>query len=135
MANMFLDSAPTLAVSAYPSRKAQDVVISMPYFFQLVNQKTFLGPSNLPIESIHIQLKKGASPLKIRNLTGVLSKALPYENVVYIEDRLQNIYVASNTLSWMFQIITLLILAVAFFSLNSEITWCITMDDLQIVCV
>jgi hypothetical protein len=118
-ANAFLASSPGLFFSGYPTSRRQDIVMALPLLYELTNN-SFSVPTAIPMQRIYIRLMPNLPQQRIQATVDELTKILQFETVSYVEDQLQTIYTASNTLSWLFQVITVLILCVAFFSLNSS---------------
>ncbi|KAI3651558.1 hypothetical protein MP228_002861 [Amoeboaphelidium protococcarum] len=116
----FVNSAPYFAFSQFPSSPSLDVLTSFTNYLLLMND-TFTSVDQIPIQNMIIKLAGNISDGAYQRIVRELNNLVTFESVTTLKDQLAGIISAQNTLRYIFLLITLVSMVVAFFSLNSSV--------------
>ena len=115
----FLDSAPMFTMSQYASVQPQDFLISIPRFVE-VSAGLIDSVLDIPMSNMYIKLVPGISANDRAVLKAQLMAYLSYETLVDQEDSLQGVEQATTAMNLIFELVTIIALIIAFFSLSSS---------------
>jgi ABC-type antimicrobial peptide transport system permease subunit len=127
----FMNLAPYLTFGKYAALKKQDTAVSFSTYMSMFNG-SFPSVEFLPINSMIIRVAPSASSSDVDAIITALSSITKPENVESLKFKLSGIMSAQNTLDWIFQIVTIAAMVVAFFSLNSSMFTNITEQKMEI---
>lgn len=112
----FLEYAPIFDFSKYPSKIDQDLLTSITNFSPLLDENL----KELSFQNMLIGFKKNSSMYQIQSAIADLSKIKTSETISILSDQLASLESAQNTLAWIFRTASIIVMAIAFFSLNSS---------------
>lgn len=117
----FVIAAPAAFFSNFPSDLTQDALVSFPTFQRLGRGK-FPSSSNVPIETMFLELKSGYSESQINSFKKRLSLELSGSRLRLrdLEDELAPLNIAVRAMNFFFLFITVITMTMCFFSLFSS---------------
>eukprot|EP00158_Paraphelidium_tribonemae_P009260 Partr_v1_DN28816_c1_g1_i1_m33460 putative FtsX-like permease family len=127
----FMNSAPGIDFSAFPARKTLDVAVGYPFMLRMFGGG-IKSMEDLPVAEINIKLKSSVTGTDVENVMADLSRIATGEEISNIDFELAGIRTADATLSYIFQIVTIAVMVVSFFSLNSSMVTNIMEQKMEI---
>ena len=115
----FLDAGPIFQFSSFPSVPAQEIATSFTTFMSVLNG-AIDSVRSLPLNRMLITVNEGTSSEQLQDIVRDLDIIMVSESVQMLDDQLKSIRQASDTLGWIFQLVTVMVMVVSFFSLNSS---------------
>lgn len=116
----FMNSVPVFLMNSLPSSSGQSMVVSIPTFMEM-SAGNITSVRNLPIERVFVRTVDGLANEGVDSVYEGLAKLLMADSTIYDDrSKLASLASTSALVSSIFNLVTLVALIVAFFSLNSS---------------
>ncbi|KAI9140468.1 FtsX-like permease family-domain-containing protein [Paraphysoderma sedebokerense] len=114
----FASSAPIYSLTSFP-RASQDAITSLPHFVEL-SEGLYKSVTEIPLRGFYIKLKKDITNSEYSTIKRELRLLLVRERMTDIKEELNGSEKAMSALSLVFDVVTVLLMVVTFFSLNTS---------------
>lgn len=120
-AEAFLDSGPHFDFSAFPLRKQQDMVVSLPTFNALSGFQ-WTSVTEMPMSAMLVKFKSGVTSSQIDKVRDWMQARLSgnQQRVWDYREQMEPFEVANRAISYFFTFTTVVAMAISFFSLMSS---------------
>lgn len=117
----FLDSMPHFVFSAFPLRKNQDMIVSLPTF-NAMSGFQWTSVTEMPMSAMLVKFKNGVSNVQIDRVRDWLQARLSgsQQRVWDYREQMEPFEVANRAISYFFTFTTVVAMAISFFSLMSS---------------
>jgi len=118
----FLDKAPDLDFTKYPRDKVGNAVVSFPTFLRL-SRGYFKSIDDIPLQEFLVRFKKEASAKEKSRFHESLRELADLQaglSIDYFEEEVEGIEEANLTMSFFFNLITVIAMSICFFALISS---------------
>lgn len=117
---MFARSMPVHSMSVLPNTR-QEMVISMPKLLNLTHgEPRYNSLADIPLGAVYIRLRADISVADYRSVLHSVSSLTTYEYVADIRELLSGSNQARAAMDVLFSVVTVLVMVIAFFSLNTS---------------
>lgn len=120
-AEAFLDSAPHLAFSAFPLRKGQDIIVSLPTF-NAMSGFQWTSVTEIPMSAMLLKFKSGVTSAQLDRVRDWLETQLSgnQQGIWDYRTQMEPFEVANRAIAYFFTFTTVVAMAISFFSLMSS---------------